>query len=298
MWTIFLPTWTRRWPRSSAASVPESARARAETILSESPNSREWNAAEYHRVSAPQFQWGQRVLSELRLRGDESLLDAGCGTGKLTRILLENLPRGRVVGVDLSCNMALHARENLEADFSGRARFVVADLVALPFRDYFDGIFSTASFHWVLDHDELFRNLYGALRPKGWLHAQCGGGPNIYRLRQRVQILSQTAEFSEWLGKFREPWFFSDAEGAASRLRAAGFENVVTGLEEAAYSAPGGREFEDYLKTFVLHRHLELLPSETLRTNFIQKLVDAAAHDDPPWTLDYTRLNLRASKPG
>lgn len=225
-------------------------------------------------------------------------MDAGCGTGKLTRLLLENLPGGRVVGVDLSRNMALHARENLAPGFSDRVCFVVADLVALPFRDYFDGIFSTASFHWVHDHDALFRSLHGALRPKGWLHAQCGGGPNIHRLRQRVRVLAGTSEFSHWLEKFPEPWFFSDAEGAVSRLRTAGFENVVAELEEAAYSAPGRREFEDYLKTFVLHRHIELLPTETLRANFVQKLADAAAHDDPPWTLDYTRLNLRASKPG
>ncbi|MFZ0563366.1 MAG: methyltransferase domain-containing protein [Terriglobales bacterium] len=266
--------------------------------MSEPPNSREWNAAEYHRVSAPQFQWGQRVLGELRLRGDECVLDAGCGTGKLTRLLLENLPRGRVTGVDLSRNMALHARENLEADFSGRVGFVVADLVALPFHRCFDGIFSTASFHWICDHDTLFRNLYEALRPSGWLHAQCGGGPNLDRLRRRVRALSQTAEFSNWLGKFREPWLFSDPESAASRLLAAGFENVETGLEEAAFVAPSAQDFEEYLTTFVLHRYLELLPTETLRANFVQKLVDAAAQDTPPWTLDYWRLNIRASKPG
>jgi trans-aconitate 2-methyltransferase len=261
------------------------------------PNSREWNAAEYHRLSAPQFEWGQRVLSELHLRGDECVLDAGCGTGKLTRLLLRNLPRGRVVGLDLSRNMVLHARQDLELEFGERVRFVAADLVALPFRNCFDGIFSTASFHWVLDHDALFRNLYEALRPAGWLHAQCGGGPNLDRLRQRVRALSQTPEFSNWLGKFPEPWFFSDAEGAASRLRAAGFQSVKTGLEEASFAVSSAQEFQQYLRTFVLHRHLELLPTDALRTAFVQQLSDASAHDDPPWALDYWRLNLRAHKP-
>jgi trans-aconitate 2-methyltransferase len=258
--------------------------------------SREWNAAAYHRLSAPQLEWGQRVLSELHLRGDERVLDAGCGTGKLTRLLLQNLPRGRVVGLDVSRNMVRHARQNLASDFGGRVRFVAADLVALPFRNGFDGIFSTASFHWVLDHDALFRNLYEALRPAGWLHAQCGGGPNLERLRQRVKALSQTPEFSDWLGKFSEPWFFSDAEGAASRLRAVGFENVETGIEEARFTASSALEFQEYLRTFVLHRHLELLPTDVLRTAFVRKLADACAHDDPPWALDYWRLNLRARK--
>ncbi len=265
--------------------------------MSEETNSREWNAAEYHRVSAPQFQWGQRVLSQLRLRGDECLLDAGCGSGKLTRILLTNLPCGRVVGLDLSRNMVLHARQNLTPDFGDCAEFVAGDLAALPFRNCFDGIFSTASFHWVLDHYALFRNLYDALRPSGWLHAQCGGGPNLDRLRRRVRALAQTSEFSNWLGAFPEPWFFSDADSAAARLRDAGFENVETGLEQANFTAPSDREFAEYLRTFVLHRHLELLPTELLRTAFIRQLVDAATSDEPPWTLDYWRLNLRARKP-
>jgi SAM-dependent methyltransferase len=236
-------------------------------------------------------------LSDLHLWGDECVLDAGCGTGKLTQLLLQNLPRGRVVGLDVSCNMVTHARSGLKPEFGGRVEFVAADLVALPFLDAFDGIFSTASFHWVLDHDLLFRNLFAALRPGGWLHAQCGGGPNISRLRARVRALSQTADFSPWLGNFSEPWFFSDAESAAGRLHAAGFVEVQTALEEAAVRVASSDEFQSYLRTFVLHRHLELLPSESLREQFVRELANASAPDSPPWTLDYTRLNLRARKP-
>jgi trans-aconitate 2-methyltransferase len=265
--------------------------------MAEPQSSREWNAAEYHRLSAPQFHWGQRVLRELHLRGDECVLDAGCGTGKLTRTLLENLPRGRVVSLDLSCNMVVHARQNLRPDFGDQVQFVAANFLRLPFRNCFDGIFSTASFHWVQDHDALFRSLYAALCPRGWLHAQCGGGPNIARLRQRVRALSQTPAFSAWLEQFPEPWFFSDAESAASRLRAAGFEKVETNLEPASYSATSGEEFKDYLRTFVLHRHLELLPDDSVRSAFLQEMADASAQDDPRWTLDYCRLNIRAVKP-
>jgi len=259
--------------------------------------SREWNAGEYHRLSAPQFQWGQRVLSELHLRGDECVLDAGCGSGKLTRLLVQNLPQGRVVGLDLSRNMVRLAHDNLKAEFGGRARLVAADLVALPFRACFDGIFSTASFHWVLDHDALFRNLFASLKDNGWLHAQCGGGPNLARLRERVRSLARTPEFARWLADFPEPWFFSAAVGAAARLRAAGFREVETGLEAAAFAVPSGEEFQEYLRTCVLHRHLELLPAPGLRENFVRKLADISGHDDPPWTLDYWRLNLRARKP-
>jgi trans-aconitate methyltransferase len=259
--------------------------------------SREWNAAEYHRLSAPQFQWGQRVLSELHLRGDECVLDAGCGTGKLTRLLLDNLPRGRVIGLDLSLNMVVHAQQNLGTEFGGRVRFVAADLSSMPFRNAFDGVFSTASFHWVLDHGGLFRELFAVLRPGGWLHAQCGGGSNLERLRERVRALSGTAEFSPWLREFHEPWYFSNAEDAGSGLRAAGFDKVETGLEPAAIVAPGSQEFQEYLRTFVLHRHLERLPDEARREAFVRELAAVSAKDDPPWSLDYCRLNLRAHKP-
>ncbi len=264
--------------------------------MSQSSNSREWNAAEYHRLSAPQFQWGQRILSQLTLRGDECLLDAGCGTGKLTRILLEHLPRGRVIGIDLSCNMVVHAHTEICRDFGARAAFVAADMAALPFCGVFDGIFSTASFHWVKDHDALFKNLFAVLRPGGWLHAQCGGGPNLARLRQRLARLAATPAFSKWLGNFPEPWFFADDESTAVRLQHAGFEDIQTGLEQAPFVVSTSQEFQEYLRTFVLHRHLELLPEEMQRKALLQALADESAQDDPPWTLDYWRLNIRAHR--
>jgi trans-aconitate methyltransferase len=260
------------------------------------PQSAEWNAADYHRLSAPQFQWGQRVLDSLHLRGDECVLDAGCGTGKLTRLLLANLPRGRAVGVDLSRNMVQHARAGLQSDFGGNALFVVANFLALPFSSCFDGIFSTAAFHWIKDHDQLFRNLFIALRAGGWLHAQCGGGPNLKRLRERVQTLSQRMDFAPYLAHFAEPWFFASAEDAAHRLQKAGFVEVQAGLEEAPFPTSSSTEFQSYLRTFVLHRHLELLPSEDLRQRFLEELANQCAGDHPPWTLDYWRLNLRARK--
>jgi trans-aconitate 2-methyltransferase len=259
--------------------------------MSRPSDSREWNAVAYDRHSKPQFHWGQKVLGQLSLRGDELVLDAGCGSGRLTRILAEGLPRGCVVGLDLSRNMVQHARQNL-ADLGGRVAFVAADLTALPFDRCFNGIVSTAAFHWVLDHDALFANLFAALRPNGWLHAQCGGGPNLARLRARVSELASTPEFSPWLGSFREPWSFADAESAAVRLRNAGFVEVETRLEEAPVHASSADEFKTYLRTFILHQHLESLPNEAARARFVDHLAAVHANDDPPWTLDYWRLNL------
>jgi SAM-dependent methyltransferase len=176
------------------------------------PSSREWNSDVYHRLSGPQVSWGKKVLSRLRLRGDEAVLDAGCGTGRLTAELLDALPRGRVVGIDLSQNMLRSAREHL-AQFKPHAHLVpnlvLCDLSCLPFVACFDGIVSTAAFHWVLDHDRLFANLRRALVPGGWLEAQCGGGPNVVACANvrtnwlRLRNLLRSSRASVSLGFFR-----------------------------------------------------------------------------------------------
>jgi trans-aconitate methyltransferase len=257
---------------------------------------KEWNAALYHQISGPQVSWGKKVLARVALRGDERLLDAGCGTGRLTRDLLEALPRGQVVALDVSQNMLDAARAYLEPGFAGRVEFLCCDLLELSFADEFDGIFSTASFHWVLDHDRLFRNLYRALRPGGWLIAQCGGGSNLARLLTRVQALMESPAYAEYFAGFGFPWEYSDAETAAERLCRAGFREVETGLEEAPTRFPGAPEYQQFVENVILRNHLLRISDPPAREQFLAELSRQAAFDDPPFTLDYWRLNLQGRK--
>jgi trans-aconitate 2-methyltransferase len=254
---------------------------------------REWNSAAYHRLSGPQVSWGKKVLSRLRLRGDETVLDAGCGTGRLTAELLEVLPRGCVVGIDLSQNMLHSAREHLSEEFGTRLNLLACDLLHLPLKRVFDVVVSTAAFHWVLDHDHLFRNLHDVLVPGGWLEAQCGGGPNVARLRDRADALASTPKFCTYFGGFHEPWLYEDAESAAARLRNAGFADVETSVEAAPTALDGAAHYNEFVRNIVLRRHLENIPTEEERAQFMAVLTDQAAKDDPPFLLDYWRLNLR-----
>jgi trans-aconitate 2-methyltransferase len=256
------------------------------------PGSAEWNSTAYHRLSGPQVGWGRKVLSRLELRGDEVVLDAGCGTGRLTADLLASLPLGRVVAIDLSRHMLDSARQHLSA-FSARVSLVACDLLDLPFGRVFDGIVSTAAFHWVLDHHRLFLNLHRSLVRGGWLEAQCGGGPNIARLRARANALLQSPRFQPFFQDFREPWLFQDAEGAARSLARAGFVDIETSLEAAPTVLDSPPHYEEFVRTIILRRHLENLPTEEFKTEFLSRLTDQAAHDNPPFTLDYWRLNLR-----
>ena len=132
----------------------------------------DWDAATYDRLPIPMTGWGLEVLERLRLRGDETVLDAGCGTGQVTEALRERLPRGHVIALDASPSMVAAAVERLGAD---RMTYLTQDLLDPIPIDPVDAIFSTATFHWIVDHDRLFANLAAVLRPRGQLVAQCGG---------------------------------------------------------------------------------------------------------------------------
>ena len=164
---------------------------------------RDWDAATYDRVSAPQLEWAKAVLDRLDLRGDETVLDAGCGTGNVTRVLLERLPRGRVIAVDGSPAMIEKARERLPAD---RVELLVSDLAALELPEPVDHVLSTATFHWVPDHDALFACMHAALKPGGRLVAQCGGAGNIADTVAALDVVSEREPFAHFLSGWPGPW--------------------------------------------------------------------------------------------
>src|SRR5262249_21730472 len=140
--------------------------ARERDLEGASRMTREWDAVAYQRLSVPQTGWGEKILAGLTLRGDETVIDAGCGTGKLSEKILERVPSGQVSCLDNSSEMLRIAGQNL-ARFGDRARFQETDLAKLDLESAADLIFSTATFHWILDHEALFRRLYRALRPGG-----------------------------------------------------------------------------------------------------------------------------------
>jgi trans-aconitate methyltransferase len=258
---------------------------------------REWNAATYHKVSDPQVEWGVPVLARLPLNGDEHVLDVGSGTGRLTEKLLERLPRGKVVAVDLSSNMLSVAHEYLRPRFQGQIAFVLADASALPFNGTADAIFSTATFHWVLDHDRLFRSLYAALRPDGRLVAQCGGGRNIERVNARCMTLMRQPGFATYFGNWSGPWNFADAETTARRLREAGFADVQTSVEYTPVLQPDALAYREFVANVVCRHHLARLPDEEQRDRFMTALTELASADETPFELDYWRLNMEGVKP-
>lgn len=249
----------------------------------------DWDATTYDRIADPQARWGSAVLDRLPLRGDERVLDAGCGSGRVTAQLLERLPDGAVVALDASPAMVEEARRRLGAD--PRLTFVVADLLRpLPVDPPVDAILSTATFHWITDHDLLFRNLAAVLRAGGRFVAQCGGGDNI------ATVLAAAAAVGGGFGldpAWRGPWYFATPEATAERLANAGFTAIEVWLNPEPTPLEPGEPLETFLATIVLREHIALLPAAEGRA-----FVHAVAERLPRPEIDYIRLNLTARRAG
>ena len=247
--------------------------------------SRDWDAATYARVAKPQLEWAGQVLDRLELAGDETVLDAGCGSGGVTALLIERLPRGHVIAVDSAPSMVEHAREAL----GDRATVFRSDLQELVLEDPVDAVFSNAVFHWVPDHDLLFRRMHDALRPGGRMSAQCGGEGNVERFHGVAAEVGSREPFAEHLAGWTGPWNFAGAEITRERLLRAGFAHAETWLEPAPVHPPEPREF---FRTVCLGHHLERLP-EHLRDDYVDAVTDRIGAEP---VLDYVRLNIVARR--
>jgi trans-aconitate 2-methyltransferase len=237
----------------------------------------EWDAGTYDRVSGPMLRMGDPVVRRLSLRGDERVLDAGCGSGRVTELLLERLPAGQVVALDGSAAMIAEAARRL-APWGDRVELVTADLGQPIPIDPVDAVLSTATFHWVPDHDALFANLAAVMHPGGQLAAQCGGHGNIATVAAALVDLG-----------IAPAWNFATPEATVRRLADAGFTDAEVWLEPCPVELEPGEPLLTYLATIPLKDVVATVPEHERRA-----LVEAVAGRLPGPVLDYVRLNITA----
>lgn len=262
----------------------------------------EWQASRYEQLSDPQERWAEEVLDRLKPRAGERVLDAGCGSGRVTRMLCERLAAEgsgwSVLAVDASQTMVDQARENLAA-YGDAVRFQRADLLKLEltpeqvdeaFRVPVDAVFSSAVFHWIADHETLFERIFGWLRPGGRLVAQCGGRGNVAEWDQATQAAMREPRFQAHFGGWDGPWNFVGPEETSERLARAGFDLYSCWLETKTTVVADPRSF---IEVVGLVAHLSRLPQD-LHEQFIAAVFHRVRD---PNTLHYVRLNIEAGRP-
>jgi trans-aconitate 2-methyltransferase len=246
---------------------------------------REWDGATYDRVSGPMEAMGLEVLARLDLRGDETVVDAGCGSGRITAALLERLPAGRVIGVDGAPSMIEVARERLGQRPNLELR--VADLCELELEQPADAVFSTATFHWIRDHAGLFAHMRAALRDGGQFVAQCGGHGNIRVVHEAGERVGREQPFAPYLSDWEGPWRFAEPGETEELLLRAGFSSARCWLEARPVETDDPRT---YYRNIIMGAHLGQLPEE-LHDRFLDAVF---ARLDDPGLVPYVRLNIDA----
>ena len=238
-----------------------------------------WDASTYDLSSEPQQTWASQVLARLEgVAPDATILDIGCGTGRVTEALLALVPQGRVRALDASADMVELARRRL----GERADVWCQDVLDLDLDEPVDAILSTATLHWVTDHDRLWARVAQALRPGGMLEVQCGGQGNIERVRAVIEEVARDVapQLVGW-----SPWNFAAPEQTARRLQQAGFTAIRCWLEERP-TYPD--DVDAFVRTSILPAHLARLPSGQ-REPFAAAVVPRVR-----LPLDYVRLNISA----
>jgi trans-aconitate 2-methyltransferase len=242
----------------------------------------DWDAETYSRAATGVHAIAAENLDRLVLRGDETVLDAGCGSGEVTQALLERLPDGRVLAVDASPTMVAALRARLGGD--ARVTAWVSDLLELEVPEPVDAVFSTATFHWIADHDRLFARAHAALRPGGQLVAQCGGVGNIAQWHAAAREVGASAPFAPWLDGF-DPWNYATPADTEERLRRAGFAQARAWLIDRELDTPDPRGF---VRSTFFGAHLAQLPAEH-HDAYLDAIMARAS-----FPAQYVRLNIDA----
>ncbi len=256
-----------------------------------------WNAEVYERIGKPMRRWAQQVIDDLKLRGNETVLDAGCGSGSVTFDLAAKLPNGRIYAVDASEEMIGSLRTAITARGATNIVPIHASLTDFTLPEQVDCVFSNAVFHWIPQDDLLFGALYRATKPGGRLRAQCGGFGNNAHVLEAVAAVRLEERFVRHLGEFKDSKKYRTTEEATASLERVGWRDVRAKLWGQPVPFEDPPEGALYVQMILLRDHVARLPEE-LRDGYVRAVVDETIRRwGAPYAADYVRLDLWARRP-
>jgi len=180
------------------------------------PKPEEWHGEDYAQHSSLQAAMADEVLSQLQLRGDEKVLDLGCGDGKLSARIAALVPRGSVLGVDASPDMVAFAQKNFGAGQVSNLRFEVADARTLEYRAAFDLLVSFNALHWVSDAATALQGIRRALKPGGQARLRLVTRSDLTSLEEVAELTRQDVRWAAHFKGFVDPYLRLTAEQYAA----------------------------------------------------------------------------------
>ena len=232
----------------------------------------DWNPADYSRSSPAQHQWAGELIAKLVLRGDERVLDIGCGDGRVTAMMAKNVPRGSVVGIDSSAEMIRFSRDHFPPDKNPNLSFMQVDAQKLTFHDEFDLVFSNAALHWIPCHRAVLAGIRRSLREDGKMLVQMGGKGNAAKVFEAFELLRREPRWEPYFRNFSFVFGFFGPEEYRGWLGEAGLTPVRIELIGKDMVYQSREDFAAWIRTTWLP-HLRQLPEE-IRPPFIDALID------------------------
>jgi trans-aconitate methyltransferase len=258
-----------------------------------------WDAETYDNVSTPQEDFALKLVQLRNWAGNEIVMDAGCGSGRVTKILAKRIPNGRIYAVDNDVNMIDKAKDNLsELENIAVINSNLLDLSLKIIPSKVDVIFSNAVLHWVLDHPKIFSRFFDILNHNGQLLIQCGGYGNLRKAVSVFDKVKDSENFRHHFKDWKDKWYFPKPSETEKLLEEIGYSNVKVYLKETPISFPDRNIYSLYLKTVILGPYLRHIKSENGKEEYLENVLEDIEqnHSEMMWNFDYVRLNILADK--
>jgi len=245
-----------------------------------SKESYQWDAEQYAKYSGSQHEWALELIEKLQLQGAEAVLDIGCGHGKVTAAIADNLPKGSVLGIDSSAEMIALARRQFSHYPTKKLSFDHLDVRELDAVNRFDVVFSNAALHWITEHGAMLRRVRQAMKKSARLLFQMGGKGNARDVVAVLDVLQRHRKWASFFLDFKFPYGFYGPDEYERWLAEAGLTPLRMELIEKDMRHKGQDGFTGWINTTWLP-YLERIPADR-KAAFVRELTEIYLRENPP----------------
>ncbi len=255
----------------------------------------EFDGKLYEKASIFQQEWGNKLISELNLKGNENILDLGCGNGLLTAKLARLVPNGNVIGVDASEGMIEVAKEKE----GNNLKFKLMDLNEINLNRQFDFIFSNATLHWIKNHKQLWTNIHKLLNTNGFVRFNFAADGNNSHFIKVIRETIVFEEYKKYFSEFQWPWYMPSVDEYENILKDFAFSELNVWEEDADRFFPDKEAVKRWVDQPGIVPFLEYIPEdkkELFREIVIEQMIKETLQENGRCFETFRRINVLAKK--